>query len=166
MFLRISPSPPDCEESEPFASTIPIRPFGARCQIMCCNHAKFAFPAGGVPYCQRTSSTSLSAPQPERLKGGFADVKQRLKNMGCSSPHTKERYPVIQGPLLLLFCCILLPDQPGNLIGEAIDDLHPHAAVYIHAVDKEQEHFIGQLVRSKRPAGHAAGLRQFTVLAL
>lgn len=97
---------------------------------------------------------------------GFADVKQRLKNMGCSSPHTKERYPVIQGPLLLLFCCILLPDQPGNLIGEAIDDLHPHAAVYIHAVDKEQEHFIGQLVRSKRPAGHAAGLRQFTVLAL
>lgn len=98
--------------------------------------------------------------------GGFADVKQRLKNMGCSSPHTKERYPVIQGPLLLLFCCILLPDQPGNLIGEAIDDLHPHAAVYIHAVDKEQEHFIGQLVRSKRPAGHAAGLRQFTVLAL
>ena len=100
------------------------------------------------------------------LTGGFADVKQRLKNMGCSSPHTKERYPVIQGPLLLLFCCILLPDQPGNLIGEAIDDLHPHAAVYIHAVDKEQEHFIGQLVRSKRPAGHAAGLRQFTVLAL
>ena len=100
------------------------------------------------------------------LYGAFADVKQRLKNMGCSSPHTKERYPVIQGPLLLLFCCILLPDQPGNLIGEAIDDLHPHAAVYIHAVDKEQEHFIGQLVRSKRPAGHAAGLRQFTVLAL
>ena len=44
MFLRISPSPPDCEESEPFASTMPIRPFGARCQIMCCNHAKFALP--------------------------------------------------------------------------------------------------------------------------
>ncbi len=45
---------------------------------MCCNHAKFAFPAGGVPYCQRTSSTSLSAPQPERLKGGFAIMKSAL----------------------------------------------------------------------------------------
>ena len=44
--------------------------------------------------------------------------------MGCSSPHTKERYPVSQGPLLLLFCCIFLFDQPGNLIGEAIDGVH------------------------------------------
>ena len=86
--------------------------------------------------------------------------------MGCSSPHTKERYPVIQGPLLLLFCCIFLLDQSGNFIGEMIDDLHPHAAVHIHAVDKEQEHFIGQLVRSQRLAGHVAGLRQFTVSAL
>ena len=41
--------------------------------------------------------------------------------MGCSSPHTKEQYPVIYGPLLLLFCCVLLPNQPGNLIGESID---------------------------------------------
>ena len=28
--LRISPSPPDCEDSEPFASTMPIRPFSAK----------------------------------------------------------------------------------------------------------------------------------------
>ena len=40
---------------------------------MCCSHAKLAFPAGGVPYCQRTSSFNLSAPQSERLNGGFSD---------------------------------------------------------------------------------------------
>ena len=100
------------------------------------------------------------------IKGGFADVKQRLKKYGLFKPTYKGAVPGNPGPLLLLFCCILLLDQPGNLIGEAIDDLHPHAAVHIHAVDKEQEHFIGQLVRSQRPAGHVAGLRQFTVPAL
>lgn len=66
------------EEREPLASTMPMRPFGARCQIMCWSQAKLALPAGGVPYCQRTSSRSLSCPQSERLKGGFARMKSAL----------------------------------------------------------------------------------------
>ena len=67
--LRMSPSPPLWEEREPLASTMPMRPFGARCQIMCWSQAKLALPAGGVPYCQRTSSSSLSCPQSGKVEG-------------------------------------------------------------------------------------------------
>ena len=78
IFRRMSPSPPDREDREPLASTMPMRPPGARCQIMCWSQAKLAFPAGGIPYGHRTSPRSLSAPQSERLKGGFAMMKSAL----------------------------------------------------------------------------------------
>ena len=46
--------------------------------MMCWIHAKLALPFGGVPYFQRTSSESLSAPQSLRLKGGLASTKSAL----------------------------------------------------------------------------------------
>ena len=48
---------------EPFASTKPAMPVGARWWMKCCTQAKFALPAGGTPYFQRTSSLqALAAP--------------------------------------------------------------------------------------------------------
>jgi hypothetical protein len=46
--------------------------------------AKFALPAGGVPYFQRTSSARRSPPQLLMLNGGFAITKSARRS-GCRS---------------------------------------------------------------------------------
>ena len=48
-FFRISPSPDWLDDIDPFASTNPATPAGARWCAMCCTHAKFALPFGGTP---------------------------------------------------------------------------------------------------------------------
>ncbi len=60
IFLRMSPSPDCCEESDPFASTTPATtPCGPSFEAMCCNEAKLAaLLGGGVPYFQRGSPQS------------------------------------------------------------------------------------------------------------
>ena len=69
---RISPSPDCFEDNEPLASTNPAVPFGARWWTKCWTHAKFALPAGGSPYAQRTSSRRAPENQSSLLNGGFA----------------------------------------------------------------------------------------------
>ena len=70
--LRISPSPDWLLLMLPLARTKPAMPCGARWWTMCWTQAKFALPAGGMPYCQRTSSRSCSPPQSLMLNGGLA----------------------------------------------------------------------------------------------
>ena len=79
-FLRISPSPDWLDDIEPFDSTNPAMPAGARWWTMCWTQAKLALRAGGVPYCQRLSSLSRSPPQSEMLKGGLARMKSALRS--------------------------------------------------------------------------------------
>ena len=78
--LRISPSPDWLDDIEPFASTKPATPAGARWWTMCCTHAKLALPAGGAPSFQRLSSRRRSPPQSETLNGGFARMKSALRS--------------------------------------------------------------------------------------
>src|SRR5690625_90011 len=52
--------------------------------MKCCNQAKLAFPAGGVPYCQRASLRNRSPPQSLTLKGGLAIIKSAFKSL-CAS---------------------------------------------------------------------------------
>ena len=84
IFLRISPSVPCCDDNEPLARTRPIRPLSAKWYSICCIHAKFALPSGGIPYCQRGSSRNWSPPHLEILNGGLAITKSALRN-GCLS---------------------------------------------------------------------------------
>ncbi len=72
IFRRISPSPDWLLDIDPLARTNPAMPLGARWWTMCCTHAKFALPTGGVPYFQRASSLSRSPPQSLTLNGGLA----------------------------------------------------------------------------------------------
>lgn len=49
--------------------------FKTACAILILSNTfNIALLAGGIPYCQRTSSLSCSAPQFDRLKGGFAII--------------------------------------------------------------------------------------------
>src|SRR5665647_2629633 len=83
-FLRISPSPEWLDDIDPLARTNPATPVGESLLAMCCTHAKFALPAGGMPYCQRLSSRRRSPPQSEMLNGGLARMKSALRS-GCLS---------------------------------------------------------------------------------
>ena len=72
MFFRISPSPDWLEDMDPFASTNPAMPRGARWWRKCCTQAKLAFPTGGIPWTHLLSSLSWSPFHSEMLNGGFA----------------------------------------------------------------------------------------------
>src|SRR2546427_12178914 len=78
----ISPSPDWLEDIEPLAKTKPAIPPGARWFIMCSTQAKLAFPTGGIPYFQRTSSRRRSPPQSLMLNGGVAREKYRFRSGG------------------------------------------------------------------------------------
>ncbi len=60
--VRISSSPDWSDFIDPFTSTNPALPLGARWWTICCTHAKLAFPSGGTPNCHRLSSAKRSPP--------------------------------------------------------------------------------------------------------
>ena len=63
----LRPRPDWLEDMEPFASTNPAAPRGAKWYRKCCTQAKLALPTGGTPYSQRLSSLSRS-PRPSQRR--------------------------------------------------------------------------------------------------